>query len=1266
MKPNDRVIALMRRSTALCGALSVAFLGLQAQETANPPAGAPASPPNTAPMAPEAGEESQEDEEVVTLSPFVVDASRDIGYYAENTLAGSRMNTKVSDLGSSITVVTMQQLQDTASTDINDVFRYEANTEGSLTYTPAVASFRNDGPLDVIAGGTQGNAVASFTNATANRVRGIGVPDRAINNYPAIAAIPMDAYNIQRLEISRGPNSMLFGMGSPAGIVNQSSADAVLGRNSGTVSMRIDNNGSRRASIAVNRTLLDDRLAVYGALLYNDQQFERKPSYDRSERMYGAITFKPFSKTKIRASVEDYLNDNRRPNSITPRDFITEWRMAGMPAIDSTTGMVTITATGEVKGPYILNASHPNAQQVRDYVLGVTGYNPALRGGAPSGQAISDTNFTTYNGVTLFGASAMTNTASVLHVPGLYLPNSRPTMQIVDGEVINYFQPTYNIRPTVGWGTATNPRGTNPTFPAAVGDVWTNAAWSDVFNRGFWSAGGRPVTANIGNYRYPGVTDRDVYDWEEINVNQMNFGRDYASTYNIEFEQEIFDNLFFNAGWFRQQFESATNYTVAQLNATALFIDPNVRLPDGSANPMFGKPYVEDFDPDRYEHSMDNDSWRAMLAYEPDFTRNDGWTRWLGRHQILGLISRDESDRIDRRLRPAVVAAGSTAAAYRFMNNQNENADGSPSGWALQQGGVLNRRFYLAGIDDPFNSNVTQASGEFNHLAYSDDIRVYNYQTSAFENMNITHSFNVFDSPGRGQRVVDSISAGITSHFWDDRLVTTIGVRRDDYKARINTTGAFTDAKGVAHPALTNQEKFVNGKLNTDLVLNRWNVWDELSGTTKTVGGVFRPFRNWDSIDRRADNSLFWEFLRDLGFSYNKSDNFNPPPSAQVDIFGNSLPKPEGEGEDWGFQFSLFDNRVFARVTWFEATNLNERMSGTAALGRINNSLDENQFRAWAWTIARINMGDDPTDASSWDEPIPAGSEKDTALRAASEEIWQQPYLYYGSLPGAIGVTRDAAAKGIEAQINYNPMPNWTIKATFGKQDTVYDNVLKEIDAWVAHRMPIWQSARAADYLLPQYQSLARYQTEGGRQVDLTNFWSSYGYTSDVRDDNVFGWTTVENYYNLVVVPQVAVQRDLQGQKAPGQRRYRASLLTTYQFQGGMLEGFDIGGAQRWEDRMIIGYYGKASGADVNNLSRLDQSDVTRPIYDSANMYTDLWVGYRTKLMDDKVRLKLQLNVSNVFESGELRPISVDYEGTPNAFRIIDPRRYTLTATFDF
>jgi hypothetical protein len=43
----------------------------------------------------------------------------------------------------------------------------------------------------------------------------------------------------------------------------------------------------------------------------------------------------------------------------------------------------------------------------------------------------------------------------------------------------------------------------------------------------------------------------------------------------------------------------------------------------------------------------------------------------------------------------------------------------------------------------------------------------------------------------------------------------------------------------------------------------------------------------------------------------------------------------------------------------------------------------------------------------------------------------------------------------------------------------------------------------------------------------------------------------------------------------------------------------------------------------------------------------------------------VQLNVKNVQEGGRLQAVSAFPDGTPNAYRIVDPRLFILTATFD-
>lgn len=239
------------------------------------------------------------------------------------------------------------------------------------------------------------------------------------------------------------------------------------------------------------------------------------------------------------------------------------------------------------------------------------------------------------------------------------------------------------------------------------------------------------------------------------------------------------------------------------------------------------------------------------------------------------------------------------------------------------------------------------------------------------------------------------------------------------------------------------------------------------------------------------------------------------------------------------------------------------------------------------------------------------------------------------------------------------------MKFTAGQQETKYSDVLKEFDAWYDVRFPVWSSARAADHLGSQYQQYAQpFVADNGIDYSYGSFLSSYGYSGNIRLGNASGIETAQDYYDAIVAPQYAIASDLEGQAAPGQRKYRWSYLTNYGFDEGKLKGFSVGGSARWEDKAVIGYYGRANL--TTGSTDLTLSDVARPIYDDSNAYVDLWVSYTTKVFDDRVRMKVQLNVANAFENGGLRVVGVNYDGSPNAYRIIDPRRITLTTKFDF
>ena len=62
----------------------------------------------------------------------------------------------------------------------------------------------------------------------------------------------------------------------------------------------------------------------------------------------------------------------------------------------------------------------------------------------------------------------------------------------------------------------------------------------------------------------------------------------------------------------------------------------------------------------------------------------------------------------------------------------------------------------------------------------------------------------------------------------------------------------------------------------------------------------------------------------------------------------------------------------------------------------------------------------------------------------------------------------------------------------------------------------------------------------------------------------------------------------------------------------------------------------------------------------------DVFVTYRMKLFADKVRANLQLNVKNVQEDGgRLQKTSAFFDGRASTYRIVDPRQFILSASFD-
>src|SRR5690606_22592778 len=142
----------------------------------------------------------------------------------------------------------------------------------------------------------------------------------------------------QRVEISRGANAMLFGLGSPSGIVNSSLIQANVNKRATEVELQTDQFGSFRSTLDHNEVLLPGKLAIRVAGLDEDENFKVEEAFSEDRRLFGTMTYRPFRNTTIRANFERGNVDSNRPEIRPPGDAISYWWNLGKPIYDPSSG----------------------------------------------------------------------------------------------------------------------------------------------------------------------------------------------------------------------------------------------------------------------------------------------------------------------------------------------------------------------------------------------------------------------------------------------------------------------------------------------------------------------------------------------------------------------------------------------------------------------------------------------------------------------------------------------------------------------------------------------------------------------------------------------------------------------------------------------------------------------------------------------------------------------------------------------------------------
>ncbi len=427
--------------------------------------------------------------------------------------------------------------------------------------------------------------------------------------------------------------------------------------------------------------------------------------------------------------------------------------------------------------------------------------------------------------------------------------------------------------------------------------------------------------------------------------------------------------------------------------------DPNPTLPrpDGSTgtipNPYVGRLYFESVwfkDALRTTNEIYRLSAAAALGNS---------SRWFGRHRIAMLGETSTQDRL-RRWRDEILVDDRNIPIVNATTAEN----------AQNQ---LTRRNYITegAFTTYYGADPTLPVAPFTHNG-----RTY---TSTYASRARANTQTVKD--------ITSLMFAAQSFWFKDRLVTTLGARRDDIKFKNAQEERVTDPNDprVSSKLIAAGEWYFNGQ----------HVHHRYTPTTFTAGGVLHATKR-------------------LSIFYNLSRNNGQPRFDRTVLPNGEVPEPtEGRGSDYGLMFDVLgDDRLFIRATWFQTEQLNDSpiLPGGNALGVDNLTTMLTQLRS----IGKISQADYDRQAVTW--------------TSASIDIFTE---------------------GIEVEVVANPTKSLTLRASYSHSERRRQNFFTEVFDFFDTRVPQWRALLAGNptELAAFETAVSELYSELGFQVDRQN-----------------------------------------------------------------------------------------------------------------------------------------------------------------------------------
>lgn len=1192
-------------------------------------------------------------EQVVKLDPFTVTEQTE-GYKAVDTLAGGRVQTKLVDTPSALSVITKSLLEDTGITDAQQLLVYTTNTE--------VAGL-NGNFSGVAARGTgvSSNAEAGrLMNPNAvNRARGLSPMDNTRNYFAS--EIPWDAFNISRVDISRGPNSFLFGVGSPSGIANYSTNEAVF-QDSGSIEARIGSFGTTREALDYNKVLLTGELALRLDLLNNDTQYRQKPAFNHAKRAYAALRYDPkaldtpSSHFKLQLNAESGRVRSNNPRELPPMDFITGYFSGGGlnkagydPFLYNTgqqlSGVGSFSGTGAAPAAPSLNP-WVNAQ---DYHYIWPGPNAAYWYDARSGALLQA--MTTLNGPVGIAGSTI---GGFPQAAGLYTSGFANYAR-----TINYRDPTLAPGAYAGTVFYNDKSLTDPSifnFYDQLIDGHNKEEWQN------WKAFNVTLEESLlsGRLAIQGIIDHQEFEQGQAGI----FG--YTEPF-ISVDLDAYSIMY--PSWY-------PSLAVKNPNVGRPFAASDFGSGDNSAR------YVHD----NYQLTANGD-----LRAE-DFLPQGTLADLLGHHSLTGLVGEYKTT-IDTRTWSGFATDAAFGAlmgdpqgkinanrAISWVSYLGPSLVDRPSASGLNLSGIGNTLAPTSGTilhfvptwappsgvnptdawtdPSPYATNPsTQANNPANYRGWTAvPVNVLNWK------QNIS---DLYQSGSKTEQKLRSAAFMYQGHLLDDTIIPEWGWRRDTLRQR--SSNAPLDPR----TAVASMNYGITGS-------------DVTFRTTSTSYGLtlHLPKALRAKLPYNTDVSLY----------YFRGENETPRVRYAFDA--SLLPAESGKTDDYGIQLDTLNGRATIRLTYFKTIDKNAQAGSGAADPLGNNGYYMYLLPAWgaadaaasglalaAYPAAINDWGftAHPDDASatihnlqvaavadwkanfakffpqSFFDAYGMGVNVDAITRGDWVNVYNQPNATPITFPWNIAntgggkingsfpiVSQDIEAKGYELEATIRPIRNWDLTFNASKLEAVQTALGPENSAFIEK----------------EYQ----FFTGAAGNLPLWGFWNG-GVNTATTPYSLPLTSTLRGYFLQNIWSAYQLQTAQTGTAQPELRRWNFKLITNYRFVNGPLKGLNVGGGYRWASKPILGYgvsqTTDATGAPVWIM------DVKKPLYGTIDEHVDAWIGYQRKLRGN-LTWRIQLNVRNVGERPRLSPVSVEPDGTWAQERILMGETYELTTKIAF